>query len=188
VTISTCGSSFDTVLSVRTGSCTGHEIACNDNTSIWCPSSTNHSYVTFNAVVGTTHYVVIDGAGSASGAYNLRVSPPDGTCGTPISIPANGGLIKGGMSGSSTDSASCGGSGGDKVHRWVAPRSGTANVTMVPDFWPSTLYVRNATCNGAQLGCDHQTGMWPTNTVNFNVTAGNTYSSGRATAPTTGRW
>jgi hypothetical protein len=46
---------------------------------------------------------------------------------------------------------------------------------MVPDFWPSTLYVRNATCNGAQLACDNQNGQWPTNTVNFSVTAGNTY-------------
>lgn len=176
VTISTCGSSYDTVLSVRTGSCTGAEVACNDNTTVWCSNgSTNHSYVTFNAVAGTTYFIVIDGGGSASGNYLLRMSPPDGTCSAPMDFPGAGGLIKSGVNGNSTNSGTCGGSGADKVHRWVAPRSGTATATMVPDFWPSTLYVRSGTCTGAQLGCDNQTGQWPTNTVSFAVTAGTTY-------------
>lgn len=131
--------------------------------------------MTFNAVAGTTYFIVIDGGGSAAGNYVLRMSPPDGTCSSPIDFAPAGGLIKSGVNGTSTNSGTCGGTGADKVHRWVAPRSGTAVATMVPDFWPSTLYVRSATCTGTQLGCDNQNGQWPTNTVSFPVTAGSTY-------------
>jgi len=177
VTISSCGSSFDTVVSVLQNACPGgSQVTCDDNTSIWCPNGTTHSYVTWNATAGQTYYVVVDGAGSGQGWYNLRVSPPDGTCANPIQVPSNGGTQHVGMAGNSTDSASCGGSGGDKVHHWVAPRSGTATVTMVPDFWPSTLYVRQGSCHGgAELACDNKTAQWPTNTISFPVTAGTEY-------------
>ena len=176
VTFSTCGSTFDTVLSVRTGSCTGPEVACSDNTTVWCGSGgTSHGQVTFNAVSGTTYFVVVDGAGAASGAYTIRMAPPNGTCAAPIDVPAAGGLIKAGVTGNSTNSASCGGSGADRVHRWVAPRTGTATVTMVPDFWPATLYVRGTSCTGGELACQNQSGQWPTNTVSFAATAGSTY-------------
>ena len=176
VTISSCGSSFDTVLSVLGGTCPGGaQVTCNDNTPIWCPSGTTHSYVSFNASAGTTYFVVVDGAGAANGWYNLRVAPPDGTCASPVQVPSNGGTLRLGMNGNSTNSGSCGGTGGDKVHRWVAPRSGTATVTMVPDFWPSTLYVRSGSCTGTELACDNKTQQWPTNQVTFNVVAGTAY-------------
>lgn len=177
VTVSSCGSALDTVLSVRTGSCSsGTELTCNDNSSVWCSSgTTTHSYVTFAATAGTTYYVVVDGAGSASGSYNLRVAPPDGTCAAPVQVPSAGGTLHLGMNGTSTDSASCGGTRADKVHHWVAPRSGTATVTMVPDFWPSTLYVRSGTCKGTEIACDNKSSQWPTNTVSFAVTAGADY-------------
>ncbi|MFZ5439331.1 MAG: choice-of-anchor D domain-containing protein [Myxococcota bacterium] len=175
VTISSCGSSLDTVVSVRGESCGGAQLTCNDNTSTWCPSGTTHSYVTFNVTAGQTYYVVVDGSGSSSGSYNLRVAPPNGTCSTPVEFPANGGTLQLGLNGNSTNSASCGGTGGDKVHRWVAPRSGSTTVTLVPDFWPSTLYVRAGSCTGTEIACDNKTAQWPTNQVTFNATAGVEY-------------
>lgn len=177
VTISSCGSSFDTVVSVLSNTCPGGaQVTCNDNSANWCSNGTTHSYVTFTATAGTTYYVVVDGAGSGSGGYNLRVAPPDGTCSVPVQIPANGGTVRLGVNGTSTNSGSCGGSGADKVHRWVAPRSGTATVTMSADFWPATLYVRSGNCaTGTQLACDNRTNQFPTNTISFPVTAGTEY-------------
>lgn len=72
VTVSTCGSSFDSQLLIyRTtqfGGCsqTGTLIACNDD---FCG---DQSQLTFSAAVGETYTVVLDGYGSASGEYAIN--------------------------------------------------------------------------------------------------------------------
>jgi hypothetical protein len=69
-TISTCGSSFDTVLSIRTGDCTGTELACDDDT---CGTS---STITPAVTAGTSYTIVVEGYnGSSAGAFTLTVTP-----------------------------------------------------------------------------------------------------------------
>ncbi|TDO30007.1 Ig-like domain-containing protein [Kribbella sp. VKM Ac-2527] len=72
ISIDTCGSSFDTVLGVYTGSAVGGltVVASNDN------SCGTRSQVTFTAVSGTTYRIAVDGPVRNSGSIRLVVRAP----------------------------------------------------------------------------------------------------------------
>lgn len=74
VNIDLCGSSYDTKLYVYAGSYTpGAPFACNDD---GCPGY--RSQISNLALTGgTTYYFVVDGYGSGSGAYVLKVTNPN---------------------------------------------------------------------------------------------------------------
>lgn len=78
-TISTCGSSFNTVLYVRQATCvSGPEVACNDQ---FCG---NQSQVSLTVQAGIPYYIIVDGyAPSSAGSGVLTVTPPTG-CGDAI--------------------------------------------------------------------------------------------------------
>ncbi len=70
-TISTCGSDFDTIVSIRTGDCTGAAFDCDDDGC--APGSTMTTPVT----AGTTYTIVVDGYSSGNaGTFTLTVTPP----------------------------------------------------------------------------------------------------------------
>jgi hypothetical protein len=80
--IATCGvaTTFDTVLSVRTGSCRGGtEVACNDDTA-GCqtgePSSWHASRISMPVTAGETYFIVVDGYAGRSGAFAITVTAP----------------------------------------------------------------------------------------------------------------
>ena len=85
LTITTCGSGFDTVVSVYdTTSCpsgTGTQIACNDDagTPAAC-AGTTQSAVTINAAAGSTYYIRVAGFNGAFGNYTLNVGPTNDRC------------------------------------------------------------------------------------------------------------
>jgi len=81
VTVSTSGSSFDTLLGVYTGSSVSAltTIASNDDAS----SSATTSSTTFTATSGTEYFIAVDGKSSATGTVSLSVSF------TPTSAPPN---------------------------------------------------------------------------------------------------
>ena len=66
VTITTAGSSFDTILTVFTGSALTNLVlvAFND-------TETNTSIVNFNVSAGTAYQIAVDGYGTASGSISL---------------------------------------------------------------------------------------------------------------------
>ncbi len=86
VTMDTCGSGYDTVLSVYSGAC-GHltEIACDDDNGAdgtFCPGSL-HSHVAFAATVGQTYFVRVSsysGQGSAGRLNIVGASPTSTSC------------------------------------------------------------------------------------------------------------
>ena len=70
VTVDTCGAgtTYDTVLAVAEGACGAlSELTCNDDT---CGAQ---SQVTFTMVAGTDYRIIVDGAGGATGAAEVRV-------------------------------------------------------------------------------------------------------------------
>ena len=70
VTLTTEGSSYDTILSVRTACANqGSEVACNDDDD----ALGTRSQVTFNAAAGTTYFVIVDGY-SGNGSVSLHYS------------------------------------------------------------------------------------------------------------------
>ncbi|MBL7941287.1 MAG: PPC domain-containing protein [Flavobacteriales bacterium] len=73
ITLSMCGSGYDTQLSVFTGTCGG--LSCVANNDDFCGTS---SQVTFLSSAGTTYYILVFGFDTSSGAFTLSV-----TCSTP---------------------------------------------------------------------------------------------------------
>jgi hypothetical protein len=77
-TVSTEGSSFDTVLSVRSGSCFGRELACNEDAG----EQNTHSEVTVQLSQCQTITVVVDGRGvEATGGFRLSITGTERMCG-----------------------------------------------------------------------------------------------------------
>jgi hypothetical protein len=86
--VTTCGAgtTFDTVVYVRSGGCAGTQLSCNDDTAACatgdgCATADHHgSRVAFNVTSGATYTIVIDGyagsCGGASGTFTMTVTPP----------------------------------------------------------------------------------------------------------------
>ena len=78
-TLQTCGggTSYDTVLYMRSGDClAGAELACNDDS---CAVSNNDhwgSRIVPTVTAGQTYFVVVDGYDGRSGSFALTVTPP----------------------------------------------------------------------------------------------------------------
>jgi len=81
VSITTCGSSFDTTLAVF-DSCEGEELECDDD---GCPTQpTGRSKVTLNVTEGVTYFIRVAGYNNTTGNYLLTVDPCKNACCTCI--------------------------------------------------------------------------------------------------------
>src|SRR5881628_824200 len=136
-TIQTCGAgtTFDTVLYLRSGSCaSGPEVAagCNDDACLNATGLIRASRLTPTVTAGQTYFIVVDGYGGAQGTFSLTVTPPapttttttlpgGGGCSSAIAIPASGGTVSGATSGTSALAGSCGSSGTapERVYQWT---------------------------------------------------------------------
>src|SRR5207249_10679669 len=81
-TIQTCGAgtSFDTVLYLRSGACaSGPEVAagCNDDTCANASGLFRASRITPTVTAGQPYFIVVDGYAGATGTFSLTVTPPD---------------------------------------------------------------------------------------------------------------
>ncbi|MFA6045261.1 MAG: hypothetical protein WC718_09770, partial [Phycisphaerales bacterium] len=78
MTISTCGSSFNTKLAVYTSCPTGPgtALACSDDNTTACGTGSNNSSVTFNAAANTTYLIRVGGFQGAMGNGVLTVDAP----------------------------------------------------------------------------------------------------------------
>lgn len=72
VTVTTDGSSFDTVLAVYTGSAVSSLVAVASNDDV---GTETRSAVTFGAKAGTTYQIAVDGSGVDTGGVQLNISP-----------------------------------------------------------------------------------------------------------------
>src|SRR5206468_666559 len=79
-TIQTCGAgtTYDSVLYVRSPTCTSPEVTngCNDDA---CPNASGlfrASKVTPVVAAGQTYFIVVDGYSGSSGSFTLSVTPP----------------------------------------------------------------------------------------------------------------
>ncbi|MFZ4574723.1 MAG: GC-type dockerin domain-anchored protein, partial [Phycisphaerales bacterium] len=145
VTINTCGSSFDTILTIYDdcpGGGVGNQIACNDDATAGLCNGTTQSEVTFTPNPCTTYYVRVAGfSDSDCGPIVLRSSqltlqPLNDDCSAARTIPTG-----------TTPFSTCGATT-DGIGQCVAPN----------DVW--FRYV--ATCNG------YVTATIPVNGVSFN--------------------
>src|SRR5438046_1896163 len=175
-TIQTCGAgtSFDTVLYMRSGVCaSGPEVAagCNDDA---CPNSTGlfrASRITSSVTAGKTYFIVVDGFSLSQGNFTLTVTPPGASttttttrpptttttlraagsgCSGPTVIAAQGGTFSGTTSGTSTLAGSCGNSASspERVYQWTPVVSGTATIQTcgAGTTFDTVLYMRSGAC------------------------------------------
>jgi len=76
VTVSLCGSAYDTVITVYDGSsCVGTMLACNDDSACGLQST-----AAFPATAGNVYKIQIGGFGGANGSYTMSFTPPPPPC------------------------------------------------------------------------------------------------------------
>lgn len=83
--IDTRGSDFDTVLSVRSGGCTGEELACSDD-----EAGGVQSRIGLELIEGQPIVIVVDGYSGAGGAFSLNVNFVGPATPTPSPTPTFG--------------------------------------------------------------------------------------------------
>lgn len=74
--VTTAGSAYDTLLSVRAGSCAGREVACNDDAD----DTTTTSALVLDLAACQTVTIVVDGRTTAIGDFRLAVLGTESTC------------------------------------------------------------------------------------------------------------
>ena len=183
VTISTAGSSFDTVLSAHSA-CPGsaaNQIVCNDDFA-----GTLQSSITFSATAFTTYRIRLAGYNGAAGAYAISVSrsrPSNDLCANASPVGEgttsfnNCGALRDGFA----DPASCYSSndffGADIWYTYTA----TANGTLAADTFGSTFdtmlaaYAACPTGVGQALACNDDSAGTLQSSIGFPVSAGQTY-------------
>lgn len=169
-TFSTDGSDFDTVLYVLDGeNCGGPELACDDD-----GGESTQSEVTVTLSEGQGVVVVVDGYGSASGAFTLSTSAQTADGCDPNNLAGALPLTDGGpTSGNSSEEGSCGGGGAPELSfGWTAPQAGTYTIHTTGSDFDTVLYVRDGSCLGEELGCDDDGGPSTQSSLTLNLAAG----------------
>ena len=165
----TIGSAFDTILYVRDGGCDGQELACNND------SSGTASAVAVNLYAGQQVVVFVDGAYGQAGAYALNVSyaPPCPELDLGSVVPV---IVSGTTVGAlNLYTGSCGGgTAPEHSYSFTAPAAATYTFSTAGSSLDTVLYVRSATCNGPQLGCNDDTPPGQTSRVTVALAAGQT--------------
>jgi hypothetical protein len=190
VVFDTCGSAFNTVLSVRSGSCTGNQVTCNDNSNVCGPESTN-SRLFITAQAGTLYYIRLAGFSNEVGAYTFRVSggagtlpPINDTCSTRVNVSLGSSPFS--TYDARTDGpsvASCDAAdpqvANDIWYAFIAPSTGTLTISTCGSPFDSKLAVysgsgcsalesRLVACNGNACGDD--------SSISLPVTAGQAFT------------
>ncbi len=179
-TVSTCATPMlDTVLAVYTGAAVDAltQVAANDNA---CGSQ---SRVTFQAAVGATYRIAVDGVGGDSGdvELDLRLSPPNDDFDDAVGVAGDAGSSAGLTTGASMEADEpdhFDGYGYSSVwYRWTAPSSGWATFETCGASYDSVL----AVYTGSQLAqltevASNDDACGLSSRVSFEATAGTVYS------------
>jgi hypothetical protein len=154
VVIDTSGTSWDTVLHLHSGSCTGTETACDDD-----GGSGAASRIATTLTAGT-YYIIVDGfSTSSAGPYSLSVTvtpsrPANDDCSGAILI-TSGGTFSGDTTTATDDSGYCSGYGTRGVwYRFTLSQSEVVYLdTQDGQSWDSVISVNSGSCTGSNVLC-----------------------------------
>ena len=168
VSIYTCGSDYDTVVQVYTGTCASPaQVAggCNDDSGL-CSSGNRQSYVRFIGSAGTTYRILVDGYDGASGNLTVTASVVPARTLTVNSWPTSGASLTG-FSPADVDSVS-----GGTTSFSLTYANGTAVQLAAPATFGSLQFL-----NWQVDGVDQTVGnRFPTVTMSANHTVTAVYS------------
>lgn len=180
VTVTTDGSSFDTLLAVYTGATLGSlaRVASDDDSG-----NGLNSALTFSAIAGTTYQIAVDGYDGESGTIMLKLAalPPNDAFASRISIPSPGGTVAGhnvGATKQAGEPAHGGNAGGKSVWwSWQSPRGGQVSINTHGSSFDTLLgvYTGSTVTGLSAVAGNDDSGGGLTSAVSFAATAGTTY-------------
>jgi len=183
--ITTCGSNYDTVLSVHSG-CPGtsaNVILCNDDDAYCGGNPARQSALTIAASAGSTYYIRVAGYQGATGAVQLNASLTPNRPGNDDCVNAYG--IGDGVFFGSTTCASIDGSGScgtssispDVWYAYVPACGGVATISTCGSSYDTVLTVFDGcpSGGGTELACDDDGCGYPYSSIDLAVTSGQTY-------------
>ncbi|WP_437968451.1 MXAN_6577-like cysteine-rich protein [Sorangium sp. So ce260] len=168
----TFGSSFDTVLQLLNGSCGGTPLRCNDD------SGGPQSSLSAELVAGQTVFIVVDGRGTSTGDYVLRVERfnGSGTCRAAINLGSELPLTRTGSTSrqpnSATPSCTTGSDAPDMVFTYTAPVAGRYVIDTIGSSFDTFLHLHTRSCSGVTLACDDDSGGSGTSKITRTLNAG----------------
>lgn len=182
MTLDTCGSALDTVVSVHSA-CPGNggnQIACNDDNGGAGPCAGGlTSYLTVPVAAGTPYRIRVAGYNGTTGAFTLRVgfvAPTNDVCAAAAAI-ATGGSAAGYTCGATADgSATCGTSNAspDVWHVFTPSCSGTLAISTCGSGYDTTLGLYTGACGSlVEIACNDDAGaaLCPSASLNSMLTA-----------------
>ncbi|XYH99070.1 MXAN_6577-like cysteine-rich protein [Sorangium sp. So ce1128] len=153
----TYGSSYDTILELRSGTCSGSVISCSDNAA-----EGEQSRVVANLTAGQTVVAIVDGVDGAAGPFTLNVTEyipppcPEFTLGSTFPQTVTGSTAV--MDRVSAISAPCAGGGGpEATYEFTAPAYALYTFDTVGSTFDTVLHVHDGTCSGPSLACNDDT-------------------------------
>jgi hypothetical protein len=154
----TRGSDFDTVLYALPSSCASPEHACNDDS--WVTGAGRTSSIAVEVDDGEELLLVVDsfGYGASDGSYQLNVH--EKCAGKHLGSALGPAVATGSMSAHASSLAgSCGGEGeAEIVFSWTAPADGLYEFSTLGSDFDTVLYLRDGSCEGAELACNDDAG------------------------------
>ncbi|WP_438007899.1 MXAN_6577-like cysteine-rich protein [Sorangium sp. So ce321] len=153
----TYGSSYDTILELRSGTCSGSVISCSDDVA-----AGEQSRVIANLTAGQTVVAIVDGVDGAAGPFTLNVTEyvpppcPEFTLGSTFPQTVTGNTAV--MDRVSVISAPCAGGGGpEATYAFTAPAYALYTFDSFGTSFDTVLHVHDGTCSGPSLGCNDDT-------------------------------
>jgi len=182
ISVSTIGSSFDTVLQIFTGSCGSlTPVVCNDDNS---PAGYLYQAgVIFPGTASTTYRILATGSGGQSGTLRMiaTTGAPNDTCDNPVPLLENVFCMMTTTNANSTGDPVplCQSSFGKGVwFKYVPPLSGTLAVSTAGDF-DTVMAVYSGTCGAlTPVACNDNNGPVTPGTsasASFSATGGTAY-------------
>jgi hypothetical protein len=185
VTVSTCGSSFDTVIQVFTGTCGGLvSLTCDDDNGPAC--SGTRASASFSAAGGTTYYILASGYNSATGTLQIEAQLANDPCAGAIALANNVTYVMSTLdaTGTGDPAPTCGQNVSKGVWFSFTPSSaGVVQVYTCGSSFDTVLQAYTGTCGAltpVSGGCnDDSSYCFPdhsTSYISFTGNAGTTYS------------
>ncbi|MEK6702391.1 MAG: hypothetical protein AABZ53_09020 [Planctomycetota bacterium] len=197
VTITTCGSAFDTKIAVYNGCPVGPDsaIICNDDSAA-CGAGSLQSSMTFNATAGASYMVRVGGFNGATGTGTMSITnagclpptpPSNDECSGAIWIPA-GSYVQGDNTLATSDgSAVCVTSRNEIWYKYRPQTSATITVDTIGSGRDTVLSLHTGACGSlVRVACDDDSGGNLTSRFTYAATAGVTYYVRVATYGSTG--
>ncbi len=184
LTLNTCGSAFDTVVSLF-AACGGTQLSCGDDSAAGigpCPSTTQ-SYLQQILTGGQSIRIRLGGYNGATGTFTLSASwvasgptvPANDNCSGAITVSAGSPAATGTNAAATTstgENPTCAAASKGIWYNFTAARAGSYTFNTEGSAQIDTVLTLYSGCGGTQLACDDDSGTGNLSALTTTLTAG----------------